>query len=201
MKHIFVNNNSEYTFLLLHGTGGDEHSLLNLGKMIDRSVNLLSIRGNISEQGHNRFFKRHGIGSYDIESLEFETNNLVNFLNEAAEKYNIDKEKFVLIGFSNGANIIQSILQLHGRQFYAGILLSPSYLQPNKPFKDLDKIPLFISVSQNDPFMNADEAKSLVESIKKSNGKLEVFWFNEGHTVTNEVLSAVVDFWLNIKDR
>jgi|SRR5690554_3773029 len=200
MKHIFVNNNSEYTFVLLHGTGGDEYSLINLGKMIDNSVNLLSVRGNISEQGHNRFFKRHGIGSYDIESLEYETSNLVEFLNLTASKYHLDKNKFILIGFSNGANIIQSILQLHGREFYAGILLSPSYLQPNKPFKDLDNIPLFISVSDNDPFMKADEAKKLIESIKASKGDLEVFWFDEGHTVTNEVLSAVVDFWLRIKN-
>lgn len=42
------------TLLLLHGTGGDENDLLELGRALDGQAALLSPRGQVSERGTNR---------------------------------------------------------------------------------------------------------------------------------------------------
>jgi predicted esterase len=52
---------------MLHGTGGDEHDLIQLGQMLDPAAALLSPRGNVLEHGAPRFFRRLAEGVFDLE--------------------------------------------------------------------------------------------------------------------------------------
>ena len=63
--HQFIPGSSERTLLLLHGTGGDEHQLLALGRELDPAAAILSPRGPVSENGHLRFFRRAGFANAD----------------------------------------------------------------------------------------------------------------------------------------
>ena len=51
MIHIYNKGTKENTLLLLHGTGGDENDLLEIGKIIDSEANILSVRGKVQEDG------------------------------------------------------------------------------------------------------------------------------------------------------
>lgn len=57
------------TFILLHGTGGNEESLLNLANFLNPDANLISLRGEVNENEALRFFKRHREGLFDEEDL------------------------------------------------------------------------------------------------------------------------------------
>jgi Predicted esterase len=74
-------------FILLHGTGGDEQNLLPVAEVLDTEAGVLSIRGNVSENGMNRFFKRHGEGNYDVEDLMRRGQELYEFIEEKAEEH------------------------------------------------------------------------------------------------------------------
>ena len=65
---------------LLHGTGGDENDLLELGRMVLPNAHLISPRGDVSEGGAPRFFKRLGMGVYDMADLARATDKLASFL-------------------------------------------------------------------------------------------------------------------------
>ncbi len=89
MRHIFQKGQdpTKPTLLLLHGTGGNELDLLPLAGMVDDEANVLSVRGNVLENGMPRFFRRLAEGVFDEEDLIFRTKELNEFLDEAAEKY------------------------------------------------------------------------------------------------------------------
>jgi predicted esterase len=67
---------SSTTFLLLHGTGGNEEDLISLAYELDQSAAILSPRGKVLENGvAPRFFRRLTEGVFDVEDLKFRTMN------------------------------------------------------------------------------------------------------------------------------
>ncbi len=107
MEHIYIpgKNKDLAPLLLLHGTGGDEKSLVEVAEFIAGDAAVLSLRGDIKEGGANRFFKRFHDGSLDLEDLESKTAELITTTRELAEKYQLDFERIIAVGYSNGANI------------------------------------------------------------------------------------------------
>ena len=57
-----------------------------------------------------RFFRRLAEGIFDEEDLVYRTKELNQFLDEASQKYDFDRENVIAIGYSNGANIAASLL-------------------------------------------------------------------------------------------
>lgn len=95
---------------LLHGTGGNERDMLPLAAMIDKDVSVLSVRGNVLENGMPRYFKRIAEGVFDEEDLVYRTQELNEFLHDTTKTYGFARRKVVAIGYSNGANIAASLL-------------------------------------------------------------------------------------------
>ena len=96
--------------LLLHGTGGNETSLLELGAAIDPQAALLSPRGKSLDEGVPRFFRRHAEGILDEADIRVRANELADWVLAARSTYGL--EHITALGFSNGANIATSLLLL-----------------------------------------------------------------------------------------
>src|SRR3954468_15491568 len=111
--------------LLLHGTGGNEHDLLRLGRAISPGSALLSPRGDVSEGGALRFFARVAEGVFDAQEITRRTQALGDFLVAAGAHYKIDLLRLIAVGFSNGANIGGTLLLLRPETLGGGILLRP----------------------------------------------------------------------------
>src|SRR6478736_4255788 len=111
------------TFLLLHGTGGNEEDLIPLAYELDKRAAILSPRGKVLENGSApRFFRRLAEGVFDLEDLKFRTNELADFVTSAAEHYGFATDQLVGVGYSNGANIAASMLLLRPEIMNAAIL-------------------------------------------------------------------------------
>ncbi len=83
--HEFVPGTSKRVLLLLHGTGGDEHDLIPLGRELDPEAGLLSPRGKVLENGMPRFFRRLAEGVFDEADLKARASDLANFVREAIQ--------------------------------------------------------------------------------------------------------------------
>ncbi len=200
MKHIFYKGTDETrpTLLLLHGTGGNEESLIGLAKEIDDTANILSVRGNVLEHGMPRFFRRLAEGVFDIEDLIMRTKELNDFLQEAAQQYSFDRQRIVAIGYSNGANIAASLL-FHYEDVLAGAILHhPMVPRRGIELPKLSAIPVFIGAGTNDPMCTAQESEDLEALLSSAGATVTTNWFDFGHQLTIPEVAAAKEWYKSI---
>jgi phospholipase/carboxylesterase len=200
VKHIFQKgtDSSKPTLLLLHGTGGDESDLLPLAGMIDDQASVLSVRGNVLENGMPRFFRRLAEGVFDEEDLVFRTKELNEFLDEAANKYDFNRENIIAIGYSNGANIAASLLFHYQHALKGAILHHPMVPRKGIELPDLTGKSVFIAAGTNDPICSPMESAELQSLFEKANAKVELHWENRGHQLTIEEVEAASKWYKRI---
>lgn len=88
----------------------------------------------------NRFFKRNGLNQFDFDSLEEEADRLYEEIKELSKEKNIPIEDWVLVGYSNGANIAAHLLLERETNLTRGIFFHPMSLERHtKTFSLADK--------------------------------------------------------------
>ncbi|MEK3937027.1 alpha/beta hydrolase [Sporosarcina sp. FSL W7-1349] len=197
MIHIFKEgqNPKRPTLLLLHGTGGTEQDLLQLAEWVDPQASVLSVRGNVSEHGMPRFFRRLAEGVFDEEDLIARTAELHQFLDEAAEKYNFERSNVVAIGYSNGANIAGSLLFHHANSLKGAILHHPMVPRRGVELPDLAGVRVFIAAGKNDPMCPPEEAEELANLLNGAGAKTAIHWEMNGHSLTRSEVEAAADWY------
>jgi len=195
LKYIYkpTGNPEAYTLLLLHGTGGDEADLIPLAENFGNSYNILSLRGNVSENGMPRFFKRLGMGIFDEDDLRFRTDEMVAFIKNLAEKEGFNPNKIIALGYSNGANIAGATLVQH-LDFLAGAIL----YRPMQPFKGIGtegttkQVPVFFSSGKLDPTVNANATTIYLKNLEELGFNVAFYDLPTSHNLTQQdvVLSA-----------
>jgi phospholipase/carboxylesterase len=203
MKHIFEKGTrpDAPTLILFHGTGGTERDLLPLAKRISPESSVLSLRGNVLENGMPRFFKRLAEGVFDEEDLIFRTKEVNDFLDEAAGQYGFDRGNLVAVGYSNGANIAGSLLFHYQQALRGAILHHPMVPRRGIPIPDLSGTPIFIGAGTNDPICTAQETEELQKLLGDAGASVTVHWEHFGHQLTSsEVDSAAAWFQKNLAE-
>lgn len=186
MIHIYkASDSSSVTLLLLHGTGGDEKDLLPLADIIDPQASILSVRGQVLENGSNRFFRRLAMGVFDLEDLVFRTKRLKEFVDWAADHYHFDRNRVVAIGYSNGANIAASMLFHYSDALYKAMLFHPM-VPIRKELPDLSGIGVFISAGRNDSICPPEESQQLSDLLSSAKADVHLSWQPGGHRLSME---------------
>ena len=66
--------------LVFHGTGGDENQFFDLAGELLPGARIVAPRGDVSEGGALRYFKRTGEGVYDMDDLRLRTARMSDFV-------------------------------------------------------------------------------------------------------------------------
>ncbi|WP_199558769.1 alpha/beta hydrolase [Paenibacillus curdlanolyticus] len=192
MKHLFQAgfDLNAPVLVLFHGTGGTERDLLSLARLVSPTSSVLSVRGNVLENGMARFFRRLAEGVFDEEDLVFRTQELHDFLNWAAAEYGLDRSNFVAVGYSNGANIAGSLLFHHAGSLRGAILHHPMVPRRGVKLPDLPGVPVFIGAGENDPICSPQETEELQQLLSDAGAEVEVHWERTGHQLSRTEADA-----------
>ncbi len=190
-KHIYQPGDVQAPVLVLfHGTGGTERDLLSLAQELSPSSAVLSVRGNVSENGMPRFFRRLAEGVFDIEDLKLRTREMKQFLDEAAVEYGLERSRFVAVGYSNGANIAGSLLFHYADALAGAILHHPMVPLRGLELPQLHGVPIFIGAGTNDPICSPAETEELTTLLTGAGAEVAVHWESAGHRLTASEVAA-----------
>jgi predicted esterase len=194
-------DNSSFTLLLLHGTGGNEDDLLPLGRELDPNAGLLSPRGKILEAGRiSRFFRRLAEGVFDIEDLVFRTFELAEFVEKASKIYEFDLNKVIAVGYSNGANIAASMLLLKPQAISGAMLFRAMVPFVPDNLADLSGKHILLLSGLRDPIATRQEAERLYGLFKQAHAIVDLQWQNSGHELIQDDIRAAKQ-WLVINKK
>lgn len=177
------------TLFLMHGTGGDENQFLGLGGQLLAGARLVAPRGDVSEGGALRYFKRTGEGRYDMADLARATAKMSAFLSaQAGTGPNIG------FGYSNGANILAAVLFEAPDRLDTTVLLHPLIPFTPAPQPGLAGKKMLITAGKRDPMCPAPQTQALADWLSGQGAEVTLFWHEGGHEIRQEELLAVRDY-------
>ncbi len=185
--------------LLLHGTGGDENDLLQLGAMISPGSALLSPRGRVLEHGMPRFFRRLAEGVFDEQDVRKRALELGAFVEDARRRHGIAAP--VAVGFSNGANIAAALLLLKPEALAGAVLLRAMVPLSEPPRARLDGKPVLILSGQADPIVPAGNAARLSAMLSDAGANVVHKILPAGHQLSQADVRLARDWIASVDAR
>lgn len=182
--------------LLLHGTGGDENDLVRLGRAIFPGSALLSPRGDVSEGGALRFFARLAEGVFDPAEVIRRTNALADFILSACQHHKLEPRQLIAVGFSNGANIAASLLQLRPEAIDGAILIR-SMIVLDQPAAQGSLVGRRVLLANGnvDPLVPLDQPPRLAAHLQAGGAEVTVKMLDASHGLTPQDVAAA-QAWL-----
>lgn len=175
-----------------HGTGGDEHQFTGLIGQILPQAGIVAPRGDVSEHGANRFFRRRAEGLYDMEDLAARSRRMTAFL-RAHVGANPGRPIFAL-GYSNGANILAAVMFEAPELFDRVVLMHPLIPWTPQDQPGLDGRQVLLTAGRRDPICPLPRTEALTAWLKRQGTDLEVALHDGGHEITQAELNQVAGF-------
>ena len=178
--------------LLLHGTGGDEHAMLDIAKAVAPDRSIISPRGLVNENGNLRFFRRFAEGHLDEDDVRFRSGQLTEFVSGAMAAYNFVAP--IALGYSNGANIALAMLYMQPEVLSGAVLLRSMAPFKQMPQVDLDQKTILLLNGAQDQMIPLTASNQLISTLENANAKLTHHILPTGHGLTQTDITHTTNF-------
>lgn len=180
------------TLVLLHGTGGNEADLMPIARRVAPRATLLGVRGRATEEGTHRWFRRFGATTFDQKDIRSEAEAFSAFVEGAVKGYGLDADRLVFIGYSNGANMLASVVQLHPGVVRRAVLLRGIQPLENPPEADLSQTSALVLCGSDDPY--ARTAPDLAKALMSRGASVDVRQLSAGHELVDADISETAEW-------
>jgi predicted esterase len=184
------------TFLMLHGTGGDERGLLHLGPALDEGAGLLAPRGELLAAGTGLgFLQRHAAGALDLDELHARTYELADWVRAAALAHHFDLQRVLAVGQESGADMALSLLLLEPGLLAGAVLFRPSLpLEPERKPR-LNGVAVFVAAGRSDSSATPERLEGLTYQLRRAGADVTLHWDNAGRELDSREIAAARE-WL-----
>ncbi|MFC3614909.1 alpha/beta hydrolase [Lutimaribacter marinistellae] len=172
-----------------HGTGGDENQFFGFAQELLPEAGVVSPRGDVSERGAARFFRRTGEGVYDMDDLARATLKMAAFVNDWKTKH--PGRPIYGFGYSNGANILASVMMARPDLFDRVGLLHPLIPWEPEPTQGLIDRQVLISAGRHDPICPWPLTQRLVDWAGAQGAQVSTSVHDGGHELRQQEAYAL----------
>jgi phospholipase/carboxylesterase len=187
-------NASGESLFLLHGSGVDETAMLPIARQIAPDATLVAVRGRIPQEDGFRWFERITPTRFEQASIRAETSAFAAFASEAAKHHRLDLTRATFLGYSNGANLVSSLMLLHPGIVRKAALLRAMPVIDDMPSTDLRGTRVLIIAGAADETYG-QFAPALVTLLTKRGAEIDARIVASGHEI-GESDAAIVRQWL-----
>lgn len=175
-----------------HGTGGNEHQFHGLASDLVPGAHVVSPRGDVSEMGANRYFRRTGEGVYDMDDLWARAQAMAGFIE--AETARVGADRVIGLGYSNGANILAAVALIRPDLVDDMILMHPLIPWTPEPQPGLNGKRVLITAGERDPICPAPLTQALERCLAEQGAEVTTAWHEGGHELRQTELAAIQRF-------
>lgn len=175
-----------------HGTGGDQNQFHGLATQLVPGAAVISVRGDVSEHGAARFFRRRAEGVYDMDDLAQRTENLAAFMRDQIAR--LKPGRVGAFGYSNGANILGSVMIRHPDIVDDAGLLHPLIPWLPEPQPGLAGRRALVTAGLNDPICPPDLTRQWNGWLAAQGVDLAEIWTGGGHGIEQREILALREF-------
>ena len=172
-----------------HGTGGDERQFFGVAQQILPGAGVISPRGDVDEMGAARFFRRTGEGIYDMEDLAKRTAKMAQYVQTWKDAY--PGRPAYGFGYSNGANILASVMIERPDLFDRAALMHPLIPWQPSPVAGLNGRKLLITAGQRDPICPLPLSQQLIDWFALQGADVTAHIHDGGHELRQSELTAL----------
>ncbi|MGX6977992.1 alpha/beta hydrolase [Vagococcus elongatus] len=188
MSYFMSEKNHDELFVLFHGTGGNEYSLLFLTGELNPHASIISFLGENGKGKDRRFFAP--LENQQLDVADFQ--NAVSAFLEEWDRLSLRStySKIIFIGYSNGANFIQGILQERPDIADETLLLHPQEFKLTFS-KKAEKNQLVITTGANDTLSIPGNILQLKNRLNDSFPEVSFIITDGGHEMIDEEVSQI----------
>lgn len=186
-------NASSELVILLHGSGGNEASLVPLASKVWPRATLLGIRGRVMQDGGTRWYKRITPVKFDQKDVRLEANAFVTSLTRLAEKKDLDLSHAIFVGYSNGANLLAAAMLLHPDLVKRAVLMRSMPVLDNTPTANLGKARVLTLTGEEDK-LYSPFAPALSAALRSSGAKVDARTIQADHMLGDNDAAAISEW-------
>jgi phospholipase/carboxylesterase len=172
--------------VMLHGWGGDEGSMWVFRQAIPPETAIITPRAplDLEDDAYAWFYRDDPLHLTDPESLVATIEKLDDFLSQLPQLYPVDPDRMVLIGFSQGAAVSNSLVMARpelvaGVALLAGMGFQLPELIPQ--VMSLAELPVFIAHGTRDEVVPLSAAQQACETYEQLGADVTYGEYNSGH--------------------
>lgn len=177
--------------LTFHGTGGSAAQFHGLARDLVPQAHVISPQGDVSEGGAARFFRRTGEGVYDMDDLARRAAAMRQFVTDAVDR--LAPSAVFGLGYSNGANILATVMMDGPRLFDRAALLHPLIPWQPAPNPAVAGTQVLITAGRRDPICPPAQTQALARSLSAMAADVDLRWHEGGHEIAAMEIDALRD--------
>lgn len=174
-----------------HGTGGSETQFHGFAEEMFPQAHVTSPRGDVSEGGALRYFRRMAEGLYDMDDLALRRDAMGDFVRfEGA-----GAARVIGLGYSNGANIAAAVALNDADIFTDLVLLHPLIPWVPAPQPALRGKRILITAGERDPICPATQTQAFADYLTAQGALVTLHWHVGGHEIAQSEVTAIGAFF------